>query len=154
MLIEAGLNISRGPGLHTDRVWQVCTVCTSLVCVMARYEARPISIWLPYSDPQSNLSLKYTIDIMLPSVRRNVNVLIEAGGFYSRKYGIRSRLSRSELNRTFSEAQRDRQTARRIDVCADCLRSSPITAKRTSLCSASLRSVVVGHRPSVCRVSS
>jgi len=24
---------------------------------------------------------------MLPSVRRNVNVLIEAGGFYSRKYG-------------------------------------------------------------------
>jgi len=25
---------------------------------------------------------------MLPSVLRNVNVLIEAGGFYSRKYGI------------------------------------------------------------------
>jgi len=25
---------------------------------------------------------------MLPSVRRDVNVLIEAGGFYSRKYGI------------------------------------------------------------------
>ena len=25
---------------------------------------------------------------MLSSIRRNVNVLIEAGGFYSRKYGI------------------------------------------------------------------
>jgi len=45
--------------------------------------------WLPYSDPQSKpitnlltnvliVSVKYTI-IMLLSVRRNVNVLIEAG---------------------------------------------------------------------------
>ena len=33
-----------------------------------------------------NLSLTFK-HIMLPSVRRNVNVLIEAGGFYSSKYG-------------------------------------------------------------------
>jgi len=32
-------NISRGRGLRTDQVWRVCTVCASLVCVIARYEA-------------------------------------------------------------------------------------------------------------------
>jgi len=84
---------------------------------MARYEARSISSWLPYSDRQSKpitnlltnvliVSVKYT---MLPSIHRsecanrgralntgrasntgrgsNIIVLIEAGGFYSRKYG-------------------------------------------------------------------
>jgi len=100
VLIEAGLlstsqalNISRSRGLHTDRVWQVCTVCVS------QHDMKlGISVfWLPYSDPDpqskpiTNLltnvlivSVKY---IILPSVRRNVNILIEAGGFYSRKYG-------------------------------------------------------------------
>jgi len=41
---KRALNISRGHGLHTDQVRQVCTVCASLVCIMARYEARSISI--------------------------------------------------------------------------------------------------------------
>ena len=48
--------------------------------------------WLPYSDPQSksitnlltNVLIVYVKYTMLPSVRCNVNVLIEAGGFYSR----------------------------------------------------------------------
>ena len=44
--IQAGPRIQAGgPGLHTDRVWQVCTVCASLVCVTK------LSIglfWLPY----------------------------------------------------------------------------------------------------------
>ena len=56
MNTSRALNIGRGRPLQTDRVWQVCTVCASLMCAMARYEARSISrglFWLPYSDPQS-----------------------------------------------------------------------------------------------------
>jgi len=63
------LNTSRCHGLHADRVWQVCTVCASLVCVMHDVKLGLSVFWLPYSDPQSKPITNLLTDVFIVSVK-------------------------------------------------------------------------------------
>jgi len=67
-------NISRDRGLHTDRVWQVCTVCASLVCIMARYEAAGINILTSISDRQSEPITNLLTRLLFLWNTRNVTI--------------------------------------------------------------------------------